>query len=89
MSADNYVMVRKFGGNDYRWAMGFASDDYELTDKDFTHGPFPTPRAAADDAIQDCVIIEYGISFGSGCLKGDKPVDETYQSENTIGTENK
>lgn len=27
MSADNYVVVKRFGDNDYRWAMFFASDD--------------------------------------------------------------
>ena len=74
MSADNYVVIRKFGDNDYRWAMGFASNDYSVEEfnKKFLHGPFKTPREAANDADEQLEIIEYGISLEEGCLTGDK-----------------
>jgi hypothetical protein len=73
MSADNYVVVRKFGENDFRWAMFFASDDDYVTkdDKCFIHGIFKTPREAANNAQEELGIIEYGIEFEDGCLKGD------------------
>jgi hypothetical protein len=70
MSADNYVVVRKFGKNDFRWAMFFASDD-EFVNKDdkcFIHEGFKTPREAADDATEKVDVIEYGIEFEEGCL---------------------
>ena len=72
MSADNYVVVRKFGDNDYRWAMFFASDgDPDMSNYKFRHGPFKSPREAANDAEDKCMIIEYGIDFEEGCLVGE------------------
>uniref|UniRef100_A0A6M3M1P1 Uncharacterized protein n=1 Tax=viral metagenome TaxID=1070528 RepID=A0A6M3M1P1_9ZZZZ len=73
MSADNYVIVRKFGKGDFRWAMYFASDDEpDMSDKNFRHGPFKTPREAANNAEDKLCIIEYGIEFEDGCLVGEE-----------------
>jgi hypothetical protein len=61
MSADNFVVVRCFGVNDYRWgnfSMSCAYQFYE--DKDFRHGPFPSEEAATKDAEDTLSIIEYG-----------------------------
>ncbi len=70
MSADNYVVVRRFGKNDYRWGMWFMSDDIvDKSDEHFNHGPFNTPFEAADNAQNECVVIEYGISYERDCLK--------------------
>lgn len=72
MSADNYVVVRKFGDNDYRWGMFFASEDNpNMSNKSFHHGPFKTPREAAINADEQLEIIEYGITFEDGCLIGE------------------
>ena len=73
MRADNYVIVRKFGEKDYRWAMFFASDDDYVTkdDRYFIHIGFKTPREAANNAQSDLDVIEYGIKFEEGCLIGD------------------
>jgi hypothetical protein len=65
MSADNYVMVRKFR-NGWMWGMGFASDDRErlgksMCDSDFRDGPFPTEVEARVDAEAKCGVIEYGV----------------------------
>ena len=65
MSADNYVMVRKFRDG-WRWGMGFASDDRErfgdsLSDSDFRSDLFPTEVDARIDADEKCGVIEYGI----------------------------
>lgn len=65
MSADNYVMVRKFQGG-WMWAMGFASDDENyfgdsLCDSDFRHGPFPTEVDARINAEAEVGLIEYGV----------------------------
>lgn len=64
MSADNYIVVRKFGENDFRWGMFFASDDPQRkTRKHFKHGPFKTQEAAARNAEKEVDYIEYGITF--------------------------
>ncbi len=77
MSADNYVIVRKFGKNDFRWGMFFASEDEpDMSDKSFRHGPFKTPRGAAKNAQDELCIIEYGIDFENGCLIGDEKGDD-------------
>jgi len=72
MSADNYVIVRKFGKDDFRWAMFFASEyEPDMSDKTFKHGPFKTPREAANNAEDELHIIEYGINYEDGCLIGE------------------
>ena len=67
MSADNFVVVKRFGKNDFRWAMGFESTrgDYPL---EFNSGSFKTPKEAADDAYGKYIIIEYGIEYDDSCL---------------------
>jgi len=63
MSADNFVIVRKFNDG-WRWAMGFASDeDVPLPDTAFRHGPFASEFDAQDDAEKKCAVIEYGIKI--------------------------
>ena len=72
MSADNYVRVRRFGPNDYRWGMWFASDDNpDYSDKRFKHGPFSSPNEAAENAWDELRIIEYGVEFEHCCLRSD------------------
>jgi hypothetical protein len=70
MSADNFVVVKKFGKGDFRWAMGFEStrDDYTLK---FQSGSFKTPKEAAADAYHRLGIIEYGIEFSDDCLASE------------------
>jgi len=71
MSADNYVTVRRFGAGDYRWAMFSAScDSPDVTDKVFGEASFASPGLAAENANQECMIIEYGVRFEANCLKG-------------------
>lgn len=61
MSADNYVVVKKFRDG-WRWGCFFASDDpQEKPGERFRGGPFPTALEAEADAIEDLVVIEYGI----------------------------
>jgi hypothetical protein len=69
MSADNYVVVKRFGDKDYRWAMGFASDEgYQ----ELKFGvSFKTPQEAAENAQEELEYIEYGISFDKSCLRED------------------
>lgn len=72
MSADNYVRVRRFGPNDYRWGMWFASDDNpDFSDEKFSSSSFQTAQEAADDAWQELGVIEYGIEFEESCLRED------------------
>jgi hypothetical protein len=73
MSADNYVIVKRFGKNDYRWGMWFASDDDpDFSDVKFKYGPFETASKAAEDAVEWCDgVIEYGIDFDESCLRED------------------
>jgi hypothetical protein len=74
LSADNYVIIRKFKNNDFRWAMFFVSDDPQPmpNEKFMKHDSFKTPREAYDDAYDFCEgIIEYGVQFEKGCLEGD------------------
>jgi hypothetical protein len=69
MSADNYVRIRKFGKNDFRWGMWFASNDEpDYSDKNFRHGPFKTPKEAAKNAQDELMVIEYGIEYEDSCL---------------------
>lgn len=67
MSADNFVVVKKFGKGDFRWAMGFMStrDEYPL---EFDSGSFKTPIEAANNAQKVLGIIEYGIEYSDDCL---------------------
>jgi len=68
MSADNFVVVKKFGKGDFRWAMGFASTRGEFP-LEFHSGSFKTPQAAAKNARKKLHIIEYGIEFADDCFK--------------------
>ena len=70
MSADNYVVVKKFKENDFRWAMFFASDERNDEKAHWRKG-FKTPREAAENARDECCVIEYGIEFDDGCLVGE------------------
>lgn len=67
MSADNYVIVKRFGKSDFRWATGCASVEEELDDAHFC-GPYSTPKEAAEHAQDTCGYIEYGIRFSDDCL---------------------
>ncbi len=67
MSADNFVVVRKFDDGWY-WAMGFATNyvendkPFEAIEPDqFVNGPFGTAEEAEEHASKDLGIIEYGI----------------------------
>ena len=68
MSADNFVVVRKFKDG-WRWAMGFATHCAEnnlsfeegVKDRSFVNGPFGTIQEASDHAEKELGIIEYGI----------------------------
>jgi len=67
MSADNYVVVKKFRYKDFRWAMFFASDKRNDR-KARWHKGFKTPKEAAEDANKQVDYIEHGIVFDDGCL---------------------
>ena len=67
MSADNFVVVKRFGKGDFRWAMGFESTRYDYP-LEFRSGSFKTPKEAAADAYHRLGIIEYGIEFSDDCL---------------------
>lgn len=72
MSADNYVVVRRFGPNNYRWGMWFASSEIdEHRDEDFKYGPFNSPFEASNDAWDELGTIEYGVHFENPCLRQD------------------
>jgi hypothetical protein len=72
MSADNYVTVRRFGPNDYRWGTWFASDENpDFSDENFKSGSFSTAWLAAKDASETLEVIEYGIEFEENCLRKD------------------
>lgn len=68
MSADNFVVVRKFKDG-WRWAMGFATYCVEnnlsfaegVRPESFIHGPFDTIEGASNNANKELGIIEYGI----------------------------
>lgn len=64
MSADNFVVIRKFPEG-WKWAMGFASsDDSErMPDERFTSKAFDDVEEAYKDAEEDCGYIEYGIDI--------------------------
>ena len=70
MSADNFVFIKKFGKEDFRWGMGFGDEvcDGYLPDERLTNGPFKSPKAAADNAYDESYIIEYGIKYHNNCL---------------------
>jgi hypothetical protein len=69
MSADNYVLVKRFK-HGYYWGMGFASSETKITRKFYKHGPFKTPKKAAENAFEWCDgIIEYGIEYHDNCLR--------------------
>lgn len=77
MSADNYVIVRRFSDG-WRWAMGFASDDIPLPDSAFRNGPFGSEFDAQDDAEAKCLVIEYGIKIERPSKQTDAvPVDHS------------
>ena len=93
MSADNYVLIKKFGNNDFRWAMFFASDE-ENHKKANWHKGFKTVLSASRNAMKECEYIEYGISYADNCLESCKkeikkkmnnywPVDITRYVKNT------
>lgn len=68
MSADNYIRIKRFGSNDYRWGMWFASEDNpDFSDKNYKHGPFYSAENAAKNAEEECLVIEYGIEFDDNC----------------------
>lgn len=71
MSADNYVIVRKFGDGNFGWANFYASVEGEDQEGANWHKGFKTPREAARDAHEVEYIIEYGIQFEVGCLIGE------------------
>jgi hypothetical protein len=68
MSADNFVVVRRFEDG-WRWAMGFAtycvennlSFDEAVGPRSFVNGPFGTADEAIDHANKELGVIEYGI----------------------------
>jgi hypothetical protein len=62
MSADNFVLVRKFADG-WRWAMGSASCDDELQDSEFKSKTFDDPWDASEDAEQEIGFIEYGVEI--------------------------
>lgn len=63
MSADNFVVIRKFGEADYRWGSFSASVVYDYyKDADFTSESFKTYEDAEDNAWDELSIIEYGVS---------------------------
>ena len=69
MSADNYAVIRKFGKNDFRWAMFFASDDEpDMSNEAFKSKSFKTPLEAEKNAYEEYEIIEYGIQFEPECF---------------------
>jgi hypothetical protein len=73
MSADNFVVVRKFEDG-WWWAMGFATYCVEnnlsfgegVKPRSFVNGPFETAEEAADHAKKELGIIEYGIVVSNG-----------------------
>jgi len=69
MSADNFVVVRKFKDG-YYWAMGFATycvennlsfEEGGVKSQSFVNGPFDTIEEASNHANKELGIIEYGI----------------------------
>jgi hypothetical protein len=70
MSADNYIVVKKFGKSSFGWAMFFLSDDRNDKKANWRKG-FKSPREAACDAEKQVDVIEYGITFDKGCLVGE------------------
>ena len=73
MSADNFVVVRKFKDGWY-WSMGFATYCVEnnlsfeegVKPQSFVNGPFDTMEEASDNANKELGIIEYGIVVSGG-----------------------
>jgi len=69
MSANNYVYIRRFGKNDYRWA-NVDADGPEPNTTDF-NGSYETP-AIAQRAAKDAVpVVEYGFIYSLDCLRED------------------
>jgi hypothetical protein len=67
MSADNYVIVKKFGDK-FFYGMFFASDEDPKEDQIYyRYGPFDSPMAAAKAANEDNMILEYGVDFHDNC----------------------
>jgi hypothetical protein len=68
MSADNFVVVRKFDDGWY-WAMGFAtyctennlSFEEAIRTQSFVNGPFDSIEEASNNANKELGIIEYGV----------------------------
>jgi len=51
--------------------MWFASVKADFSDKEFKHGPFKTAQEAAENAVQELAVIEYGIDFDKSCFRED------------------
>lgn len=64
MSADNFVVIRKFPDG-WKWAIGFASFDYGegLPDELFQSKAFEDAEQAYKDAEKECDYLEYGIEI--------------------------
>jgi hypothetical protein len=68
MSADNFVVVRKFDDGWY-WAIGFATYCVEnnfsfekgVRTSSFVNGPFESIEEASNHANKELGIIEYGV----------------------------
>lgn len=63
MSADNFVVVRKFKDG-YRWGNFSASvwwnKEEPYPDDMFNSPPFPTAGEAMQNAVDSLMVIEYG-----------------------------
>jgi hypothetical protein len=84
MSADNFVVVRCFGANDYRWGNFSASAVYEYyEDEQFRHGPFSSDEEAHRNACDELPVIEYG--FDEDILPpGREPIQDVPDKPLTV-----
>lgn len=60
MSADNSVVVKRFGDG-WRWAE--MRGEIPVVNEDFTNGPFETCWDAQDDARDKIDVIQYGVDI--------------------------
>ena len=70
MSANNYVYIRRFGKNDYRWCEVDA-DGPEPESRDFGPKSYTSPVAAASASRDEVGIIEYGFIYSLDCFRED------------------